>query len=102
MFARLFEEIGFRQTMRYTALMIGVMLAVANLLVSSPVAPKGLAGRRSLISFSTFKKPTYLLFVSGSFLFFWGLFGPFDYLPLFASANPSTAPIALYTVAILK
>ena len=102
MFAQLFEQIGFRQTMRYTALMIGVMLAIANVLVSNPVAPKGLAGRRSLISFATFKKPTYLLFVSGSFLFFWGLFGPFDYLPLFSSANPSTAPVALYTVAILK
>ncbi|KAH6853951.1 major facilitator superfamily domain-containing protein [Chaetomium sp. MPI-CAGE-AT-0009] len=102
MLARLFDQIGFRQTLRYTALMIGIMLAIANLLVTSPLPPKGLAGRRSLISFATFKKLTYLLFVSGSFLFFWGLFGPFDYLPIFASGNPATEHIALYTVAILN
>jgi predicted MFS family arabinose efflux permease len=102
MLARLFDQIGFRQTIRWAALMVGVMLALANVLVTAPVPPKGLAGRRSLISFATFKKPTYLLFVSGSFLFFWGLFGPFDYLPLFSARDPSTDPIALYTVAILK
>jgi MFS family permease len=102
MLARLFDQIGFRQTLRYTALMIGIMLAIANLLVTSPLPPKGLAGRKTLISFATFKKPAYLLFVSGSFLFFWGLFGPFDYLPIFASMNPKTEHIALYTVAILK
>ncbi|KAL2128332.1 hypothetical protein VTI74DRAFT_9346 [Chaetomium olivicolor] len=102
MLARLFDQIGFRQTMRYTALMIGILLAIANLLVSTPLPPKGLAGRRALIGFATFKKPTYLLFVSGSFLFFWGLFGPFDYLPLFASGDASTEHIALYTVSIVN
>ncbi|SPQ18373.1 dfe21af9-f4b4-4e4c-8033-167559d72090 [Thermothielavioides terrestris] len=102
MLARLFDQIGFRATMRYTALMMGVMLAVAILLVSSPLPPKGLAGRRSLISFATFKKPTYLLFVCGNFLVYWGIFGPFDYLPLFASSTPSTAGLSLYTVAIIN
>ncbi|KAL2165668.1 hypothetical protein VTG60DRAFT_4051 [Thermothelomyces hinnuleus] len=102
MLARFFEEIGFRQTMCWTALMIGVMLAVANFLVTSPVPPKGLAGRRTLISLKPFKMSTYLLFVSGSFLFYWGLFGPFDYLPLFAEGDESTKRIALYTVSIVN
>lgn len=102
MFARLFDQIGFRATMRYTALMIGIMLAFANLLVTAAIPTEGLAGRRSLISLAAFRKPTYLLFVSGSFLVFWGLFGPFDYLPLFASRDSLTAPIALYTVSIIK
>ncbi|KAL2157992.1 hypothetical protein VTH06DRAFT_4801 [Thermothelomyces fergusii] len=102
MLARLFEEIGFRPTMRWTALMIGVMLAVANILITSPVAPKGLTGRRALMSLKPFRMPTYLLFVSGSFLFYWGLFGPFDYLPLFAEGDESTQGIALYTVSIVN
>jgi predicted MFS family arabinose efflux permease len=102
MLHRLFDQIGFRASLRYTALMIGVMLALANLLISSPLPPKGLAGRRTLISLSTFKRPTYLFFVCGSFLVYWGLFGPFDYLPLFASSDPSTASVALYTVSIIK
>ncbi len=102
MLTHLFDQIGFRATMRYTALMMGVMLGVANLLVTSALSPKGFAGRRSLINFASFKNPTYILFASGSFLVFWGLFGPFDYLPLFGSQDPATSPIAVYTVSILK
>ncbi|KAK4144405.1 uncharacterized protein C8A04DRAFT_11519 [Dichotomopilus funicola] len=102
MLARLFAQIGFRQTLRYTGLMVGVLLAIANLLVTTPIPPKGLSGRRSLVSLANFKRPTYLIFVGGSFLFFWGLFGPFDYLPIFASADPSTATIALYSAAIIN
>lgn len=102
MLAQLFGKIGFRSTLRWVALMIGVMLIIANVLITPALPPKGLAGRRSLISLSTFKKPTYLLYASGSFFFFWGLFGPFDYLPTFAMADASTSSIALYTVAIVK
>ncbi|KAF7562117.1 hypothetical protein G7046_g2024 [Stylonectria norvegica] len=101
MLARLFDRIGFRATMRWTALMIGVMLLIANLLVTTARPAKGLAGRRSLMSVATFKKPTYVLFAAGSFLFFWGLFGPFNYLPLFAD-DASTKFIALYTVSIVN
>ncbi|KAK8093320.1 hypothetical protein PG997_000005 [Apiospora hydei] len=92
MLARLFDSIGFRPTIRWCALMIGVLLAIANLL----------AGRRNLISFATFKKPAYLFYVSGAFLVFWGLFGPFDYLPAFALGNESTTGVALYTVSIIN
>ncbi|KAK3309901.1 major facilitator superfamily domain-containing protein [Chaetomium strumarium] len=102
MLARLFDQIGFRATLRYAALMIGIMLAIAILLVSSPLPPTGLAGRRSLISLALFKRRTFLLFVSGCFFVYWGLFGPFDYLPLFASGDPATAEIALDTVSIIN
>ncbi|KAK7413974.1 hypothetical protein QQX98_007157 [Neonectria punicea] len=102
MLARLFDKVGFRATLRWTALMIGVMLVVANLLVTTARPPKGLAGRRELISLATLKKPTYLLFAAGSFMFFWGLFGPFNYLPLFADNNTSTTSVALYTVSIVN
>ncbi|CAM1502358.1 Fc.00g043420.m01.CDS01 [Cosmosporella sp. VM-42] len=101
MLARLFDQIGFRQTLRWTALMIGVMLALANILITTANPPKGLAGRRSLVSLAVFKKPTYLLFAAGSFLFFWGIFGPFNYLPLFAD-DSSTRSVALYTVSIVN
>ncbi|KAL1867536.1 hypothetical protein VTK73DRAFT_4139 [Phialemonium thermophilum] len=102
MLARLFDQIGFRATMRYTALMVGIMLALATVLVSTHNPPKGLAARRSLLSLATFKNPVYVLFVSGSFLFFWGLFGPFDYLPLFSTMSPATSSIGLYTVSIIN
>jgi hypothetical protein len=102
MLSHLFDQIGFRATLRFMALMMAVMLGVANLLVTSVLPSKGFAGRRSLLNLAMFKNPTYILFVSGSFLFFWGLFGPFDYLPLFGLQDASTAPLAAYTVSILK
>ncbi|KAF2462608.1 MFS general substrate transporter [Lindgomyces ingoldianus] len=100
--AQLFKKIGFRPAMRWTALMIGVLLLVANVLVVPPMKPKGWEGRRTLLSVAVFKKPPYLLFVGGSFMFFWGLFGPFNYLPLFADQTKSTYNVAPYTVSILN
>ncbi|KAI1180838.1 major facilitator superfamily domain-containing protein [Nemania sp. FL0916] len=102
MLARLFDQIGFGPTLRYTSLFIGSLLAIACLIVSPAIPPKGLAGRRSLISLAGFKKPVYLVFVSAAFLFAWGLFIPFGYLPLFATSTPSTSKIGLYTVSILN
>lgn len=100
--AQLFDQIGFRATIRWTALMVGVLLAIANVLVVPPIKPKGWAGRRTLLSVAVFKQPAYFLFVGGSFFFFWGLFGPFNYLPLFAEQAQSTYAIASYTVSILN
>ncbi|ORX94549.1 major facilitator superfamily domain-containing protein [Clohesyomyces aquaticus] len=100
--AQLFNKIGFRATIRWTALLIGVLLFIANILVVPPMQPKGWAGRRTLLSVNVFKKPSYLFFVGGSFMFFWGLFGPFNYLPLFAEQAKETYKLAPYSVSILN
>lgn len=88
--------------MRWTALIVGVLLAIANVLVVPPMKRRGWAARRSILSVAVFKKPSYLFFVGGSFLFFWGLFGPFNYLPLFAEQTQETYYIGSYAVSILK
>ncbi|KAG8161303.1 hypothetical protein KVR01_009567 [Diaporthe batatas] len=100
--AQLFEKVGFGATIRWTALMVGVLLAIANILVVPPMKPKGWAARRNILSVAVFKKPSYLFFVGGSFLFFWGLFGPFNYLPLFAEQSRNTYYIGPYTVSIVN
>ena len=102
MLAKLFDSIGFRQTLRWTALMVGVMLLGANLLTTTASAPKGLAGRRAIMSIATFRKPPYVLYSIGAFFVFWGLFGPFTYLPTFSDRRPETSAVALYTVSIVK
>ncbi|KAI0895392.1 major facilitator superfamily domain-containing protein [Annulohypoxylon nitens] len=102
MLARLFDEIGFGPTLRWTSLFIGVLLAIACALVSPAFPAKGFAGRGSFISFAVFRKPEYVIFAAGSFLFFWGLFGPFNYLPLFAGADASTAGVSFYTLSIIS
>ncbi|ROW17074.1 hypothetical protein VPNG_01291 [Cytospora leucostoma] len=99
---KLFNKVGFGATIRWTALMVGVLLVIANLLVVPPLKPKGWAARRSILSVAVFKKPSYLCFVGGSFLFFWGLFGPFNYLPSFAEQTQKTYYIGPYAVSILN
>ncbi|KAK7733339.1 hypothetical protein SLS53_008236 [Cytospora paraplurivora] len=100
--AQLFDQVGFGATMRWTALMVGILLVIANVLVVPPMKPKGWAARRNILSVAVFKKPSYLFFVGGSFLFFWGLFGPFNYLPSFAEQTQKTYYIGSYAVSILN
>ncbi|KAI9849205.1 MAG: hypothetical protein M1838_000225 [Thelocarpon superellum] len=96
----LFDRIGFAPTLRWTALMLGILLVAANLLISPLHKPKGWQGKRSIASLAAFRSPPFLLYVSGAFLFFWGVFGPFNFMALFASQSEDSAKIALYLVSI--
>jgi MCP family monocarboxylic acid transporter-like MFS transporter 10 len=99
---RMFKEIGFEATIRYTLLILGIPLILAIWLISSPMEPKGWkAGKRSIASIKVFKRKPFLLFTVGGFLFYWGLFAPFNYLPTFAM-RVTDADTALYTVSIIK
>jgi len=100
--AQLFAKVGFGATLRWTALLIGVLLAIANCFIIPVNKPKGWSAKRSLFRPDVFKQLEFLLYVTGCFFFFWGLFGPFDYLPDFAAAYPNTAYISLYTVSIVN
>ncbi|MCJ1381497.1 hypothetical protein MMC17_004608 [Xylographa soralifera] len=102
-FARLFNQIGFASTIRWTALMAGILLTIAIPLVTPLNKPKGWAkGRRSFLGMVAFKEMDFCIYVAGAFLFFWGLFGPFNFLPAFASQDAATSGVALYTVSILN
>ena len=99
---RMFKSIGFDATIQYTLLILGVPLLIAILLISSPMEPKGWrAGKRSIASIKVFKRKPFLLFTVGGFLFYWGLFAPFNYLPTFAM-KVTDADLSLYTVSIIK
>ncbi|KAI9723330.1 MAG: hypothetical protein M1812_001213 [Candelaria pacifica] len=100
---QLFQKTGFPTTLRYAALFIGIMLLVATGLVTPPMKPKGWAnGKRRIAGLAVFRSQTFLLYVLGAFLFFWGLFAPFDYLPLFALSGHTTSSISPYIVSIVN
>ncbi|KAI9701259.1 MAG: hypothetical protein M1836_001929 [Candelina mexicana] len=100
---QLFKKTGFPTTLRYAALSIAIVLLIANGLITAPAKPKGWAnGKRRIAGLAVFKSTNYLLYVAGAFLFFWGLFAPFDYLPLFASSGPATAKITTYVVSVVN
>lgn len=96
----LIAKVGFPSAVRWTALMLGVLLAIACVCISSPFPPKGL-GDRKRGDVSAFKDPSWLGFTLGAFFIVWGLFAPFNYLPLQSSTSAGfSSRLSFYTVAI--
>ncbi|KAI5857465.1 hypothetical protein GGS23DRAFT_343181 [Durotheca rogersii] len=64
--------------------------------------PKGQAGQQRPISLAAFERPAFLTPVFGSFLFSWGIFGPFDLQPLFSGGNALTSSASLNIASRMK
>ncbi|EFQ96922.1 MFS transporter [Nannizzia gypsea CBS 118893] len=106
MLPRLIEEVGFASAVRWTALMQGILLIVANLLCSSPFPPLGkvpATGKDKNAPRSSglqgFKSWPWAFFILGCFFTMWGLFAPLNYLPEMAALH-GFGDFAQYTLAI--
>ncbi|KAM5432747.1 hypothetical protein MferCBS31731_007371 [Microsporum ferrugineum] len=106
MLPRLIEEVGFASAVRWTALMQGILLIIANVLCSSPFPPlsksapteKGVDAPRSS-GIQGFKSWPWAFFILGCFFTMWGLFAPLNYLPEMAALH-GFGYFAQYTLAI--
>ncbi|KAI9836008.1 MAG: hypothetical protein M1837_003542 [Sclerophora amabilis] len=101
MVERLVEEVGFGWAMRIAAFLILFMMVIANLTVRSriPPSPKPL----NIMEFITpLKEPPFLLTCLGSFLFFFGLFLPFNYIILQATSDGMSPGLASYLLSMLN
>ena len=79
MISKLIPQIGFAWTMRAAAFLILGMLIIANLTVKSRLAPKP----RPLVLMEfirPLREPAFGLLCLASFLFFFGMFLPFNYV----------------------
>ncbi|KAH8702195.1 putative MFS transporter [Talaromyces proteolyticus] len=103
MLPRLIQEVGFASAVRWTALMQGILLLIANLLCSTPFPPKGKEESSDDAPKSSglrgFKSWPWAFFVLGCFFTMWGLFAPLNYLPEMAALH-GLADFAEYTLAI--
>ena len=101
MVERLVPRIGFGWTMRTVAFLLLALLIVANLTVKSrlPPFPKPLAIMEFI---SPLAEVPFLLVCIASFLFFWGLFLPFNFIILQASESGMSARLAGYLLAIIN
>ncbi|KAM5361699.1 hypothetical protein ACJA88_014367 [Fusarium oxysporum] len=105
MLPRLIEEVGFASAVRWTALLQGILLFIANLLCSSPFPPLGKSSpeEKDKVPPSSglkgFKSWPWFFFVLGCFFTMWGLFAPLNYLPEMASLHGYES-FAVYTLAI--
>ncbi|KAF8421184.1 MFS transporter [Tirmania nivea] len=97
----LIEKRGFPAAVRYTALMLGLLLAIACLCVSAPFPPKGLADRKTGGA-QAFRSLSWIGYTLGCFFIVWGLFAPFNYLPLMALKANFSPGLANYSVSIMN
>ncbi|PLB48992.1 MFS general substrate transporter [Aspergillus steynii IBT 23096] len=104
MLPRLIEQVGFASAVRWTALMQGILLLIANLLCSSPFPPLGKGSPTEKNDAPNggirgFKSWPWAFFVLGCFFTMWGLFAPLNYLPEMASLH-GYKDFAQYSLAI--
>lgn len=101
MVERLVVRVGFGWAMRAAAFLILALLIYANLTVKSrlPPSPKPW----SLHEFvDPLKELPFFLVVTSSFLFFFGMFLPFNYIILYAEENGMSRRLASYLIPILN
>ncbi|KAI9822327.1 MAG: hypothetical protein M1827_000045 [Pycnora praestabilis] len=101
MVERLVTEVGFGWTMRISAFLILALMITANLTVKSrlPPQPKPL----NIMDFITpLTETPFRIVAIASFLFFFGIFLPFDYVILQAQANGMSTNLSGYLLAILN
>lgn len=98
---KLVAEVGFAWTMRICAFLILFLLMIANLTVKSRLhhQPKRVDIRQFI---RPLKEIPYLLVINSSFLFFMGVFLPFNYIVQSALRHGMSASLANYLVSILS
>jgi len=89
-------------TMRITAFLILGMMIIANLTLKSRLPPKGWAPLKLSDFLKHFKEPKYSVSVIAAFLFFFGMFLPFNFIVVSARRNGMSTSLANYLVSILN
>ena len=97
MMTKMTESVGFPWALRTVAFLFTALLAVTCATVKSrlPHKPKPFVLHEY---FSGFRQPAFVLTVLGAFLFFWGMFLPFNYIILQArkqGVDPALIPYLL-------
>jgi predicted MFS family arabinose efflux permease len=103
MLRELYPKIGLPWAVRSLALLLLVLLGVANILLRARGTNSGAGKRRSLIDTTALRDWPYLLFVAGCFVVFLGLYTPFVYIGSYAlDEDIVSSNFALYILAILN
>lgn len=96
------QDVGFPGMVRYTALLIGITLAGATLLVSARLPPKKWDSKTAWIDLKLFTNKGFAFYAVGSYFIMWGLWAPFDYLPSMAQLSGLSESLSIYLISIVK
>jgi MFS family permease len=101
MMEKMIAEVGFPWTMRAVAFLFLFLLGIACLTVKSRLPPRP----RPLVAaeyYGGFKEPAFALTCLACFLFFWGMFLPFNYIILQAQRQGMDANLTQYLLPIIN
>ncbi|KAF1964887.1 MFS general substrate transporter [Bimuria novae-zelandiae CBS 107.79] len=102
-FDRLHRERGFKGAVRYTALFIGILLAVSCFMVTSRLPRKKWNPDLKWFDLAMFKNRQFAVYTIGSFLVMWGLWAPFNFISSMAVTRAGFSPtLALYLISIIN
>jgi hypothetical protein len=62
------EDIGFYGAVRYTALLVGILLTISCCLITARLPPQPWSSKGKWIDFTLFKDQTFGLYTIGAFL----------------------------------
>ncbi|KAI9642405.1 hypothetical protein NHQ30_009209 [Ciborinia camelliae] len=118
---KLIEEVGFYGTVRYVALLIGILQSCACCLVKARMPRKQWNKDAKWVDFTLFKDPTFALYTAGTFLVMYmhnlnpfllpfttnphdrlGLWAPFDYLPSMALSHGFSDSLSIYLISLIN
>lgn len=97
------KDVGFFGAIRYTALFVGILLAIACPLVRTRLPRKKWNSKTPWFDVTLFKEKQFAFYVFGAYLVMWGLWGPFDFITTMAISRDNFSPdLGLYLISIIK
>jgi hypothetical protein len=95
-------KVGFYGAIRYTALVIGVLMVTSCFLITSRLPRKNWGWGTKWFDLTLFKQKEFALFTIGAHFAMWVVFAPLAFLPGMALQQGFSASLALYLISIVK
>ncbi|OAA36872.1 Major facilitator superfamily domain, general substrate transporter [Metarhizium rileyi] len=99
---RLNERFGLQAAIRYTALLIGIMMAASCFTVCARLPRKKWNPDLKWLDVTLFKQLEFTLYTAGSFFVMWGVWGPFNFISSMALNAGFESTLALYLISIIN
>ncbi|KAF2134691.1 MFS general substrate transporter [Dothidotthia symphoricarpi CBS 119687] len=101
-FDRVMQRVGFQGAIRYTALLIGILLAASCFLITSRLPRKKWDWEAKWFDLALFKERQFALFTIGAYFTMWTIFAPLTFLPGMALEQGFSASLAIYLLSIIN
>jgi MFS family permease len=99
---RITRSIGLPGALRYTALFIGILLALACFTVKARLPRKKWNHELKWFDKALFRQKSFALYTLGAYFVMWGLWGPFDFVSAMAQSKGTPPTLSLYLISIIN